>query len=110
MGAAVLSTYSTLDQSRSDSKYILRFSSSPFMTYMYSNAWSRYERQIVNDKAKFSVSDLPTRQIILHAFFPVYYLKSRALLETRRPMISPNNPNTEEKISITRIFTNLVFD
>jgi hypothetical protein len=39
----------------------------------------------------------------------VYFFspKAGALLETRRPMIRPNRPSTELKISITRILTKL---
>lgn len=38
----------------------------------------------------------------------VVYWKSGALLDSNRPMMSPNKPSTELKISMTRIFTNLV--
>lgn len=36
-----------------------------------------------------------------------HYSKSFALPDINKPTISPNSPNTELKISITRIFTNL---
>lgn len=49
------------------------------------------------------------RQIVpaLVAGFEDYALKSAALLERSKPMIKPNSPRTELKISMTKILTNL---
>jgi hypothetical protein len=38
---------------------------------------------------------------------PSFYLNSIAFCDTRRPMMRPNSPRTELKISMTRILTNL---
>lgn len=50
--------------------------------------------------------DRPPLLLSSHGFHD-YEPKSGALLETRRPMIKPNRPRTELKISMTRILTNL---
>jgi hypothetical protein len=52
----------------------------------------------------------PSSSLVLLSYITIPYAKSFDFPDTRRPMMRPKSPNTELKISITKILTNLLTD